>query len=355
MAQVQLQGLSKRYGAFQAVEAVSMEVRSGEFLTLLGPSGCGKTTTLRMVAGLVPPTSGTVRIDGRDVTALSAAQRGIGMVFQSLALFPHMTVAENVAFGLKMRRVAAAEIVRRVRSLLGIVRLDHLADRYPSQLSGGQQQRVALARALVIEPSILILDEPFGALDRKLREAMQVELRQITRELGITALFVTHDQEEALMLSDLVAVMNQGRVEQLGTPQDVFRAPRTRFVADFMGVTNFLKARWSGGALLAGDAALPGPPQQAGADGSIVELAIRPEEVLLQPGTGAATGALTAAVLQAVYHGTSTSYTLRLSDGQTLMAREPNDGASGNAPLRFSVGDAVSACWRPEAVHLLQS
>ncbi|MBW6399313.1 ABC transporter ATP-binding protein [Roseomonas sp. HJA6] len=355
MAHVQLSDLSKRYGVFQAVETVSMEVQSGEFLTLLGPSGCGKTTTLRMVAGLVPPTTGTVRIDGRDVTALSAAQRGIGMVFQSLALFPHMTVTENVAFGLKMRRVAPAEIARRVRSLLEIVRLAHLADRYPNQLSGGQQQRVALARALVIEPSILILDEPFGALDRKLREAMQVELRQITRDLHITALFVTHDQEEALMLSDLVAVMNQGRVEQLGTPQEVFRAPRTRFVADFMGVTNFLKGRWSGGVLLAGGGALPGPLQQVGADGSTVELAIRPEEVLLQPGAEATTGALTAAVLQAVYHGTSTSYTLRLPDGQTLMSREPNDGASGYAPLRFSAGDAVTARWRPEAVHLLQS
>jgi ABC-type Fe3+/spermidine/putrescine transport system ATPase subunit len=257
-------------------------------------------------------------------------------------------VTENVAFGLRMRRVGAAEIARRVQAMLAVVRLDHLAERYPNQLSGGQQQRVALARALVIEPSILILDEPFGALDRKLREAMQAELRQITSDLGITTLFVTHDQEEALMLSDLIAVMNQGRVEQFGTPQEVFRTPRTRFVADFMGVTNFIKARWSGGRLLAGNLILPALAAPGG-DGSTVELAIRPEEIMLQPRSG---DALPAEVVQFFYHGTSTSYTLRLPDGQLLTAREANDG---DAAIRFGPGDLVSAYWQPGAVHLLQA
>ena len=228
---IELRSVSKRYADVAAVDDISFAIRSAEFLTLLGPSGCGKTTTLRIVAGLQEPDRGRIRISDRDVTALSPSARNIGMVFQSLALFPHMTVAENVAFGLKMRRVAKAKVAERVGRTLGIVRLQALSNRYPIQLSGGEQQRVALARALVIEPSILILDEPFASLDRKLREAMQQELRTITRELQITSLFVTHDQEEALMLSDWVAVMNRGRIEQFGTPTDIFWHPETRFVA----------------------------------------------------------------------------------------------------------------------------
>jgi ABC-type Fe3+/spermidine/putrescine transport system ATPase subunit len=354
MAHVELIDVGKRYGATVAVEGVSAEIRPGEFLTLLGPSGCGKTTTLRIVAGLVQPTSGSVRIDGRDVTRLGAAQRGIGMVFQSLALFPHMTVAENVAFGLRMRKVAAPEIAERVRRAIDIVRLPGFADRYPAQLSGGQQQRVALARALVIEPSILILDEPFGALDRKLREAMQAELRQITRDLRITALFVTHDQEEALMLSDLVAVMNAGRIEQLATPQEVFRTPATRFVADFMGVTNFLRGQVrhgaGGTAIEVAGLALAAPPDLALAEGP-VEIALRPERVLIDPdGAGIA-----ATVRQSIYHGTFSTYVLALSGGAELVAREQNEGASGASALRFAAGDAVRVAWRPEAMQVLRS
>jgi ABC-type Fe3+/spermidine/putrescine transport system ATPase subunit len=219
---IELASVSKRYAGVAAVDGVSFAIKPAEFLTLLGPSGCGKTTTLRIVAGLQAPDYGRIRIAGQDVTALSPSARNIGMVFQSLALFPHMTVAENVAFGLKMRRLAKAKIAERVDRTLAIVRLQTLSSRYPVQLSGGEQQRVALARALVIEPSILILDEPFASLDRKLRETMQQELRTITRELQITTLFVTHDQEEALMLSDRVAVMNRGRIEQFGTPRDVY-------------------------------------------------------------------------------------------------------------------------------------
>ncbi|WP_431281484.1 ABC transporter ATP-binding protein [Humitalea sp. 24SJ18S-53] len=350
MAHVQLENISKRYGSAVAVEAVSAEIKPGQFLTLLGPSGCGKTTTLRMVAGLVRPTGGTVRIDGRDVTDLGAAQRGIGMVFQSLALFPHMTVAQNVAFGLRMRKVAPAEIAERVRRALDVVRLGNFSERYPAQLSGGQQQRVALARALVIEPSILILDEPFGALDRKLREAMQAELRQITRDLGITALFVTHDQEEALMLSDLVVVMNLGRVEQMGTPQDLFRHPRTRFVADFMGVTNFFAGRVSGGQLELAGTMLPLPADFAATDAA-VEVAIRPERITLSP----AGDGLPGTVRQAIYHGTSSTYVVELAGGQSLVGRELNEGAEGRSALRFAPGDVVRAHWAPDAMHLLRA
>src|SRR5947209_8245417 len=282
MAQVELTNISGRYGDFVAVDDVSLTIKSGQFVTLLGPSGCGKSSTLRIVAGLLAPSAGRVLFDGRDVTELSAARRNIGMVFQSLALFPHLTVAENVAFGLKMRKMPLPDINKRVQRTLETVRLEHLAARYPAQMSGGQQQRVALARALAITPSILILDEPFGALDRKLREAMQVELHALTRELGITALFVTHDQEEALMLSDMIAVMNRGIIEQFGTPETIYNAPRTQFVADFTGVTNFLDGQLvnvsgTGADIDVADGILRGPAQADLHVGEKVKLAVRPE------------------------------------------------------------------------------
>ncbi|MCK8784272.1 ABC transporter ATP-binding protein [Roseomonas sp. NAR14] len=359
MAHLQLDGIGRRYGHFQAVDSVSIEAGPGEFLTLLGPSGCGKTTTLRIVAGLVEPSTGRVLLDGRDVTRLGAAQRGIGMVFQSLALFPHMTVAQNVAFGLRMRRVAAGEAAGRVRRMLEVVRLGHLAERYPSQLSGGQQQRVALARALVIEPSILILDEPFGALDRKLREAMQVELRRITRELGITSLFVTHDQEEALLLSDLIAVMNGGRIEQCGTPREVFERPATPFVADFMGVTNILEGRFvagnEAGRIAAAGALLPAPPGCALPDGAPVRLGIRPERIALRPaaGPGPAEGALAGEVVEAIYHGSNSSYRIALPSGGTLTAVRPNGQEEGQEAPLFAVGQPVLAAWEAGAATLI--
>jgi spermidine/putrescine ABC transporter ATP-binding subunit len=356
MAQVTLENVSRRYGNVAALEEMSFLLQSGQFLTLLGPSGCGKSTTLRIIAGLLQPSSGRVLLDGRDVTALSAARRNIGMVFQSLALFPHMTAAENVAFGLKMRKVGTAEKAARVKRMLDIVQLGPLADRYPAQMSGGQQQRIALARALVIEPSILILDEPFGALDRKLREAMQVELRQITRDLAITALFVTHDQEEALMLSDVIAVMNRGRVEQLGTPAAIFRRPATRFVADFMGVTNFLDGR-----LVATEAGISrieaagiafGVPADPNLHvGREVSVAIRPEGVTLSraaPGDSGVAGR----VLQATYHGNVSSYAIKLDSGPMLIARESNDEMEPDDAIRFPVGSMVWASWRQDAVHL---
>src|SRR6201996_6822855 len=288
MAEVVLRNIVARYDQFLAVDNVSLTIGSGQFVTLLGPSGCGKSTTLRIIAGLMKPTSGSVLFAGRDVTGVNAADRNIGMVFQSLALFPHMTVAENVAFGLKMKGAASAAIEKRVKRMLEMVRLDQLSDRYPSQMSGGQQQRVALARAIAVEPSILILDEPFGALDRKLREAMQVELHQLTREMKITALFVTHDQEEALMLSDSIAVMNKGRIEQYGTPQEIYATPTTRFVADFMGMTNFLQGgvtgQTAGGLdIWVGDGPMRAPEFASVSSGAEVTFAVRPEKVLLAP------------------------------------------------------------------------
>lgn len=355
MANVELENISRRYTDVFAVEGVSIAVKSGEFLTLLGPSGCGKSTTLRIVAGLLRPTNGRVLIDGRDITALGAAKRNIGMVFQSLALFPHMTAAENVAFGLKMRKVLNAEKEARVRRILDIVALGSLAGRYPAQMSGGQQQRIALARALVIEPSILILDEPFGSLDRKLRETMQTELFQITRDLGITAIFVTHDQEEALMLSDRIAVMNQGHVEQLGTPAEVFCAPRTRFVADFMGATNFLEGRVTGSGkdrrIEAGSIVFDVPAYAKLEPGETINFAVRPERIELFPDEARQSSAVRGRIRRANYHGNMSSYLIELDGDQALVVRDRNDVSSG-AMHRFPVGTTVWVRWSPEAVQL---
>ena len=235
-----LENLSKRFGAHLAVDHLCLGVEKGEFVSLLGPSGCGKTTTLQMIAGFVEPTSGAVRLEGRDLLAMKPARRGLGIVFQSYALFPHMTVAENVAFGLEMQGVAAAERSRRVGETLELVGLTAFTGRFPRQLSGGQQQRVALARALVIRPQILLLDEPLSNLDAKLREEMQIELRQIQRTVGTTTILVTHDQAEAMALSDRIVVMTHGRPEQVGPPHEAYERPATPFVASFLGRTNFL-------------------------------------------------------------------------------------------------------------------
>ena len=248
MSTVAIDHLDKRYGATTVVDDVSLQIGAGEFVALLGPSGCGKTTTLRMIAGFIEPTGGTIHIGGQDVTRLPPYRRNTGLVFQSYALFPHMSVAENVAFGLEMRRVPKPEITRRVRKALGRVQLDRHLDRMPRELSGGQQQRVALARALVIAPQVLLLDEPLSNLDAKLRQEMRAEIRQLQQSLGLTAVFVTHDQEEAMAVADRLVVMNAGRIEQVGSPAAVFERPASRFVADFMGVTNFLARQGDRGA-----------------------------------------------------------------------------------------------------------
>jgi putative spermidine/putrescine transport system ATP-binding protein len=240
MAFLALENLTKRFGTHNAVDGLSLEVEKGEFVSLLGPSGCGKTTTLQMIAGFVEPTSGAIRLEGRDLLAVKPAKRGLGIVFQSYALFPHMTVAENVAFGLEMQGVATAERRTRVGETLELVGLGAFAARFPRQLSGGQQQRVALARALVIRPQMLLLDEPLSNLDAKLREGMQIELRQIQRTVGTTTILVTHDQAEAMALSDRVVVMNHGKAEQIGPPHEAYERPATAFVANFLGKTNLV-------------------------------------------------------------------------------------------------------------------
>ena len=315
---VELRGCTRDYGGVRAVDALDLAILEGEFLSLLGPSGCGKTTTLNLVAGFVEPTAGRVFIDGEDVTGLPAHRRGLGVVFQSYALFPHLSVFENVAFGLRERGAPGAEISRRVGEALELVRLDREGRQRPAQLSGGMQQRVALARALVYRPRVLLLDEPLAALDKKLREEMRDELRAIQRSVGITTIFVTHDQAEALGLSDRIAVMSRGRIEQLGAPREIYERPSSRFVADFIGASTVLRGR-----AVAIDRVALAPGLEVGVTataalrvGAEVELAIRPERVQLAAGPGA--GAVEARVDGLVYQGALTEVSARLRDGQRL-------------------------------------
>jgi putative spermidine/putrescine transport system ATP-binding protein len=333
---VELRGCTRDYGPVRAVDRLDLAVYEGEFLALLGPSGCGKTTTLNLIAGFVPPTAGRILVDGEDVTDRPAHRRGLGVVFQSYALFPHLSVRENVAFGLRERRRPAAEIERRVGDALELVRLDRAGRQRPSELSGGMQQRVALARALVYRPRVLLLDEPLAALDRKLREGMRDELRAIQRAVGITTIFVTHDQAEALGLSDRIAVMNQGRIEQLDAPRAIYQHPTTRFVADFIGASTVLRGRAVAAdrmALAGGTLHVKGATWLAGAD---VELAIRPERVGLASGPG--DNVLDARVEALVYQGAQTEVTARLADGQRVLAfvtePAPVPPASGH-PVRL--------------------
>lgn len=282
---VRLRGVTKRFGTVVAVDEVDLDVPPGKLVTLLGPSGCGKTTTLRIVAGLERPSAGWVWIGEVDVTGLPAARRGVTMVFQSYALFPHLSVFENVAYGLRVQRLPAGEVRRRVLEALELVGLPETAQRYPAQLSGGQQQRVALARALVMQPRVLLFDEPLSNLDAKLRRRVRAEIRMLQHRLGITSLYVTHDQAEALALSDVVVVMNQGRVEQVGTPEEVYRRPRTRFVADFIGEANLLPATYRDGVVeLAG---YRFPTDQEEVPEGPVTFMVRPEAVrVAEDGSG---------------------------------------------------------------------
>ena len=336
--------MTKRFSAdVTAVDAVELDVRPGEFFSLLGPSGCGKTTTLRMIAGFEIPDEGRIVVGGRDLTQVPVHRRDMGMVFQSYALFPHRTVAENVGFGLRMRGVARAEIAGRVREALGQVALSDYGDRRPSQLSGGQQQRVALARAIVIRPTVLLCDEPLGALDRRLRQAMQIELKLLQRRLGVTLVFVTHDQEEALAMSDRIGIMNAGRLEQVGTPAEIYDRPATRFVGSFIGEINLLEGRMSGGAFAMDDGrALPSP---GGPDGPAT-LAIRPERIALaEPGRGLLDGT----VADASFLGDQIVYVVALEGGPAILAKERNRGAGG---LR-EPSSRVSVHWAPDAPVLV--
>ena len=318
--------------AVRALDDVSVAIRKGEFFTLLGPSGCGKTTLLRLIAGFEMPTGGQILLEGADISTLPPNRRPVNTVFQSYALFPHLTVAENVGFGLEMMDRPKAEVRETVARMLALVKMEALAGRKTSQLSGGQQQRVALARALAPQPKVLLLDEPLSALDLKLRKEMQSELKRLQHETGITFVFVTHDQEEALTMSDRIAVMSAGKIQQVGTPRDIYTRPVNRFVASFIGESNFLPAVIEGGAArLAAGAALPVEGLAPADEGRRVTLAIRPEQIRLAPEPEA--GDLPATVRDLVYFGTDTHCHLVLSDGEEVVARlqSPATGEAGLA------------------------
>jgi putative spermidine/putrescine transport system ATP-binding protein/spermidine/putrescine transport system ATP-binding protein len=348
-ADVRLATVRKTFGSVVAVDNIDLEIRRGTIFSLLGPSGCGKTTTLRLIAGFERPDAGEVYIRGERVTSVPPYRRNFSMVFQSYALFPHLNVAENVAFGLRMRGMARADRRRAVTDALELVKLDTLADRYPRQLSGGQQQRVALARAIVVKPAVLLLDEPLGALDKMLREEMQIELRGLQQRLGITAVFVTHDQEEALTLSDRVAVMRNGVIEQTGAPREIYDRPRTEFVAGFLGASNFL-----GGTVVTreGDMAIVETPAGRAtvlADASVgqkVRIAIRPER--LRMGSMHGPG-LPARIRDIVYRGPVTHFYMD-SAGGPLLSYEQNAGAQD-----WSVGDEVRCSWNAASAVVLDS
>jgi spermidine/putrescine transport system ATP-binding protein len=356
---VELQSVSKRFGGVLAVDDLNLELKSGEFFTLLGPSGCGKTTTLRMIAGFERPSEGTIRIDGADVAQLPPHKRPTNTVFQSYALFPHMGVEDNVAFGLRRKRVAKEEIRRRVAAELERVGLAAEAKRRPSQLSGGQQQRVALARALVNLPKVLLLDEPLGALDLKLRKGLQVELKRIQREVGITFVYVTHDQEEALTMSDRIAVMNRGRVEQVGDPEAVYERPATTFVAGFIGVSNLMPAVVAG----SNEVRLEhGPALNVSANGLApgerCHAVVRPEKLRIEPAEAVAPSAngmprVEGTVESSLYLGTSTQIVVDLGDGVRMTVLVPN--ASEAERQRLPGGGArVALSWDPEHMHVVR-
>jgi putative spermidine/putrescine transport system ATP-binding protein len=348
MSDLSLQGLRKIYGNTAAVENLDLDVQDGELVAFLGPSGCGKTTTLRMVAGFVAPTAGTIRVQGRDITNLPPNRRDMGMVFQSYALFPHMTVRANVAFGLKARGVPKAEIPRDIAAALQLVGLTGLEERYPRELSGGQQQRVALARVVALRPKLLLFDEPLSNLDAKLRVQMRHEIRRLQKEVGITALFVTHDQEEAMTIADRIVVMNAGRIEQAGTSVDIYDAPQTRFVADFIGIANLIPGRVSNNRFVSArglDLPLPTGPVPGG-HGEIV-LSIRPEKIDMLPAERA--NGLVAMVERVTKLGSFIEYLLTLPSGDCLVVQKQNRVDSS----QHAEGDRVGLSWRPEDARLL--
>ena len=346
-ADVALHGLTKRYGATRALDDVSLDVAPGEFFTLLGPSGCGKTTTLRAVAGFVTPDAGDVFIRGARVNDVPAHRRHVGLVFQSYALFPHRTVRQNVAFGLRMQGTARAEIDRLVGEALTLVQLPSHGERYPRELSGGEQQRVALARALVTRPAVLLLDEPLGALDKKLRDHMKIELKRLQRDVGVTTIYVTHDQEEALTMSDRVAVMRAGRVEQVGAPREIYETPQTVFVAGFIGNTNLLLGESRGGAAVECAGVTIATAGAAPAAGAAVTVAVRPERIRLDD-TGGLDNQVPATVAHVVYQGETVRYVLAADGGLQLQAVELGR-------VRYAAGSRVRAGWAAADSRVLTS
>ena len=351
---VRLVDVVKKFGEAVAVDHINLEVRDGEFFSLLGPSGCGKTTTLRMIGGFEQPTSGLIELNGEDVTWLPPFKRNVNTVFQNYALFPHLTIFENVAFGLRRKGVKGSEIKSRVTEMLELVELPGFEARKPTQISGGQAQRVALARALINRPAVLLLDEPLGALDLKLRKQMQVELKRIQQEVGITFIYVTHDQEEAMTMSDRIAVMNKGRYEQLGDPEQLYERPTTRFVASFLGVSNLLPATVVGrdgdhGTVRLADDSTIRVPAALIEGASRVSIGIRPEKIRLhEPDAPPPAGhnRLTGTVRAASYLGVSTQYEIQ-SGGSRLTVYEQNTERASRSDL-WTRGDAVQLTWSPD-------
>jgi spermidine/putrescine transport system ATP-binding protein len=351
--EIHLEQLTKQFGEVTAVDGIDLTMPGGEFFTMVGPSGCGKTTTLRMIAGFERPTSGRIVLDDVDVAQVPPHKRNVNTVFQSYALFPHLDVAGNVGFGLKYKRLTKDEHRKRVDEALSLVQLGDLAKRKPSQLSGGQQQRVALARALVLTPRVLLLDEPLGALDARLRKNLQVELKALQAELGITFVFVTHDQEEALTMSDRVAVMSGGRVEQAGTPREMYEEPATLFVADFLGVSNLIGASASGDTggcvLRVGERTVRAAAGATDARGDVKAM-IRPERITVEPQGAFGDNRLPGMVERAVYIGSAHELHVRLVGGDLLKAMIPNDGSA----FDYEDGTPVTLYLPPDAVRVLR-
>jgi spermidine/putrescine transport system ATP-binding protein len=350
---VRFEGVTKRFGDATAVDDLNLTIAEGEFFSLLGPSGCGKTTTLRMVAGFEQPTAGEVFLEGKPVATVPPYKRHVNTVFQSYALFEHLDIQGNVAFGLKRRKVPAPEIEQRVAEALELVQMTGRETARPNELSGGQRQRVALARALVNRPAVLLLDEPLGALDLKLRKQMQVELKSIQREVGITFVYVTHDQEEALAMSDRIAVMDHGVVIQCGTPEAVYEQPAKPFVAGFIGISNLMPGVAEDGRVrLAGGALVPAPMPEDCAAGSEVQLSVRPEKIWLDEQEDGMVQ-LQGTVAERVYVGTTTQVIVELAAGTRVVALEQNTHVS-HAHDRWEIGEPVTLAWRPEHSRVLR-
>lgn len=357
-AMIEISGLRKDYGSVVALHDTELSVPTGEFLTLLGPSGSGKTTLLNLIAGMASPTRGRIVINGRDVTEVPAEKRGLGMVFQNYALMPHMTVSENIAFPLEIRKVPRAEIRRRVAEVLDLVRLPHVGDRKPKELSGGQQQRISIARCIVYKPDLILMDEPLGALDKKLREQMQLEIRRIHKELGITMLYVTHDQEEALNMSDRIMLMNAGRVEQIGTPDQLYFAPRTQFAADFIGASTLLDATVAetGEPALLRLSAIESCRvrlHSAAPVGTVGKLLLRPEALrLVQNGqVTAGHNVLHGHLDNTLVTGATSKHFVTLDNGATLAIQELTDPST----TRLEPGLRVQVSWPPETGRFLEN
>jgi spermidine/putrescine transport system ATP-binding protein len=352
---IRFDGVTKRFGEMTAVDDMNLTIREGEFFSLLGPSGCGKTTTLRMVAGFEQPSAGTIYLEGETVESVPPYRRNVNTAFQSYALFENLDVFENVAFGLKRQKVGKDEIRTRVNEALELVQLPSRSDAKPNELSGGQKQRVALARALVNRPAVLLLDEPLGALDLKLRRQMQTELKQIQREVGITFVYVTHDQEEALSMSDRIAVMDAGIVEQCGQPEDVYERPGGEFVAGFIGISNMIEGTVEGSdrVRIASGAVLPVPLPEGCESGDTVQLAVRPEKIAVDEDIDDQMVSLTGRVAGRVYLGVSTQITVSLGDGAHLVALEQATYRA-RADDRWEEGMEIRLGWHPDNCLVLQ-